>query len=150
MIAHAILGVTAAAFTCACWFGRSRERAAVAGLAVFMTLTPLVDHMQSGSFRWGVALIDGVALAYFVVLALGHRRWWPIPLAGFQLIVVFTHIVAMGPDFIVWTIVTGRILAWCGILLALFFAAYEAHVVRRYGLDLSDAPEPKTSAVSRL
>lgn len=127
------LGIAAAAL--AVRFGDQSERSAVVILTALTAVTPFIDHLQVGSFRWAEAGLDFLGLLALTAIAMSRRRWWPIPLAGFQLIIVFTHVVAIGSDFYVWTAVTARLVAWVGILLALIFAAYEAHMVRKYGLE---------------
>jgi hypothetical protein len=136
-IALGILSLIAAVTLWRC--GDRDERAAVVLMAAVALLTPLVDHLQNGGLRWAVAVLDGLNFVGLVAIAFVRRRWWPIPLAGCQLIVALTHVVGMASDHWVWTAVTVRIAAWCVILLILFFAAYEAHIVRRYGLETSNA-----------
>ncbi|MCA3698952.1 MAG: hypothetical protein IOB84_04060 [Brevundimonas sp.] len=115
--------------------GGRDERLAIALLAALSVLTPLVDGLEADGTRWGVALVDVAAFLGLTAIALGRRRWWPIPLAGCQLVVVLTHAAGLGGDHWTWTAVTVRLIAWAVILLILIFAAYEAYIVRRYGLE---------------
>lgn len=115
--------------------GDREARAAVILLAAMSILTGIVDGLEIDGKRWGVAFVDLVAFVGLTAMALRKRRYWPIPLAGCQLVVVLTHAVSLAGDHSVWTAVTVRLIAWVVILLILIFAAYEAHVVRRYGLE---------------
>lgn len=115
--------------------GGRDERTAVILLVALSLVTPVVDGLEAEGARWGVALVDVAAFLGLTLIALRRRRWWPIPLAGCQLIVVLTHAAALGDDHWVWTAVTVRLIAWAVILLILMFAAYEAHIVRRYRLE---------------
>lgn len=115
--------------------GGRDERAVIALLAALSVLTPVADGLAVDGTRWGVAVIDTVALVGVTLIALNRRRWWPIGLAGCQLIVVATHAVSLAGDHWTWTAVTVRLIAWIVILLILVFAAYEAYIVRRYGLE---------------
>lgn len=134
----AIWILTFAAFGCAGWFGRWPERAGAAVLLIGTLLSTPVQDLMLGDFRWGVAALDAAAFVCLAVLALRHDRIWLILAAGLQLAVVMTHVAALGPTFIMnWTAVSIRLTTWVAILGIFLFAAYEAHIVRTYGLEPS-------------
>lgn len=138
MTAYVVIwGLTLIGFGTAAWFGGWPERLGGAVLLVGTLLSTPVQNLMIDDFRWAVASLDAAALVGLTVLALRYDRHWLIAAAGLQLAVVLTHMAALGPSFIMnWTAVTIRLVTWCTILLVFLFAAYEAHIVRRYGLDV--------------
>lgn len=137
MIAYGLIwALTLVAFGLAAWHGRTPERVAAALLLAGTLLSNPVQHQMIGDFRWAVASLDAAAFVGLVVLALRFDRYWLIVVAGLQLAVVMTHVAALGPTFIMnWTAVTIRLVTWCAMMLAFLGAAYEAHIVRSYGLE---------------
>jgi hypothetical protein len=83
----------------------------------------------------GVAAVDITAALLLTFLSTRADRWWLICVAGLQIAVALTHVAALGPtEVFVWTAVTVRMVTWVMILIVLCLGAYEAHIVRRFGL----------------
>jgi hypothetical protein len=135
MLAIALTPFTFTALGLAAWKGGKVERVAVAVLLGSSLISPFVTSFIVDDFRWGVALVDIVAALLLTFLSTRVDRWWLIGAAGLQIAVALTHIAALGPSRVfIWTAVTVRMVTWVMILIVLCLGAYEAHVVRRFGL----------------
>lgn len=135
MLAVALTLFTFVALGLAAWAGGKVERAAVLVLLGSSLVTPMVESLFIGDFRWGVAAVDSSAALCLVFLATRVDRWWLIAAAGLQMAVALTHFAALGSSHVfTWTAVTVRMVTWVMILIVLCLGAYEAHIVRRFGL----------------
>ena len=79
----------------ALWRGRSDERivAAVCLAATFLTgftVSPL--QVRYASVETGLMLIDVLMLLAFVWIALKSQRFWPLWVAGLQLVISVSHV----------------------------------------------------------
>ena len=134
MATIAILIITLAGVLALFLYGGAEERVVgVLVLALLLAVRPL-EPLQLGTWRAGIAALD---LAFFVVvaaMALLRDRWWLTALAGFQLIVVLTHLVPLIAQHrhFTWTGVTVRLEVWVLICLTFFAGAWEAWAARRF------------------
>lgn len=117
----------------AVWRGGPNERLAAGGMLACWALS-MVAYQRGLDTEWGILAIDVVGLALFVWIALRSRRFWPLFVAGFQLLAVATHL-AQGLDAGVsgWAYITAEII-W-GYLVAFTIAA-AAWTTPRYGEQL--------------
>ncbi|NBW11232.1 MAG: hypothetical protein EBR82_24695 [Caulobacteraceae bacterium] len=113
-------------------FGGRVERAGAVLFAAVLLLTPLIDGLTVGSYRWAVALSS---LALFGVLlwgALTRERWWLIFAAGCQLMALSTHMVALlRVDSLQWTMVSIRWFSWLFMMTIALFGAWEGWALSR-------------------
>lgn len=131
MISGILLAFSIGALALLFWQGQGPERLCVALIVAGILLTPVVDPVQAGNVRWVLALLDASLLAAFTIISLRNDRYWLIPLAGYQGIVVITHIVPLlRADFLVWTAITVRLMVWVAMMGTLVFGAYEARAIR--------------------
>jgi hypothetical protein len=136
MLAAGLWAATIVAFGFAAGLGGRPDRLAVGTLLASALLSTLVKDLQVDDLRWGVALVDALAFLLLTALATRYDRWWLIVAAGLQLVVVLTHVAAIGPGFIFnWTAVSIRWVTWLALLAATGTGAIEAHVIRRYRLE---------------
>ncbi len=75
-------------------FGEAMERCALAVIALGSVATRLVLVGQNGPWHrveQTVLLIDCIALIAFMLISLRSKRFWPLWITAFQLIVVVAH-----------------------------------------------------------
>lgn len=117
------------------WQGERPERICVALTVVALLVTPFVDHVETAHVRWLVAVVDAGLFGAYATLSLRYHRYWLIPLAGYQLIIVVTHIVpVLRSDYLVWTAVTVRLMVWVAMMFTVIFGAWEARQIRKHRL----------------
>jgi hypothetical protein len=125
----------------AVWRGRDDERLAAGGLLANWALSILVVRVGSGSTHWEVFFVDVALLSLYIWLALRSRRHWPLFAAGFQVLLVVTHLGrAVDPTVSVWAYLTAGII-WS--YLVLFTIGYGAWTAPRYAeraADPTDVP----------
>lgn len=135
MIFYGLWILTIAGVATNLWFGGRIDRLATAVIVVGTLLTPFFYEARIGGFRWAIAVIDVVGFLCLTALSFSRQRWWLVPLAGFQLVSVVTHVVAaLESDLGLWSTATIRMVTWCGVILSLLAGAYEARIVQRYDL----------------
>jgi hypothetical protein len=134
VITIAITVFTLAGVLALFWFGGWEERVVGAMVLVLLVLVRVVEPIQIGNWRAGVAALELAFLIAILWLTYARDRWWLTALAGFQLISVLTHVVlllAAGRHF-VWTAVTIRLEVWLLICITFFVGAWEAWAARRF------------------
>lgn len=108
------------------WKGRGAERIAALAFLVAMFATPLVDGLQIGGLRWGVALLAIGLFGTLTWLSLVAERWWLIAAAAVQLLSIATYLVALlDPGVQVWASVSFRIVVWTELMLIGLFGVWE-------------------------
>ncbi|MDQ1154148.1 hypothetical protein [Brevundimonas sp. SORGH_AS_0993] len=109
------------------WKGGRPERAAGAGLVLAQILSDWLDHLVIGQFRWAVAIISCCLLAQLIWLSLRHDRWWLLFAVGAQFLAFCTHLSSLiGPDALIWSLVTARMTIWAELMLLALFGVWEA------------------------
>ena len=79
----------------AVWRGRGDERIAVAVCLLATALSYLILRSPVGRFQQleaGILVIDVLAFAGFVAVALWSQRFWPLWVAGLQLTSLLAHL----------------------------------------------------------
>jgi hypothetical protein len=121
------------AFALLLWRGETVERLAVAALTAAQVLSALLVPWDIDGFRVGVMLVDVALFGALWALAEHGRRWWLVACAGFQLILVFSH---LGPFFaherLGWAAVTLQWIAWTFVSLTAFAGVWEAEADQRF------------------
>lgn len=113
------------------WGGRPERTAAVLFTALVL-ITPLVQPLSVGQWRWGVAITSLFTFSGLLWLALKCDRWWLIFAAGCQLLALFTHMISLLLiDSLVWTAVTLRWISWGGVLACAVFGVWEGRTLER-------------------
>lgn len=129
----AIIGLTLTAVIALWRFGAWEERVVGAMVLALLGLVHIVEPLQIGVWRAGVA---GLELCFLIAvgwLLYLRDRWWLTALAGFQLISVLTHVTALvAPHHSIWTAVTVRLGVWILICITFFAGAWEAWADRRF------------------
>lgn len=132
MIGLILFVANLAAFALLIWRGGWAERLGVALLLIVIISEPLLVGVQIGYWRVGLL---GVNLALFFGLwALSERfdRWWLVLVAGFQLIIVVSHLVPLVNDRLYTVALIGiRMGVWALISITLFIGAWEAWAADR-------------------
>ena len=127
------------AFSLLLWRGETVERLAVAALTAAQVLSVLLVPWAIDGFRIGVMLVD---VALFIALwALAERggRWWLVACAGFQLIIVFSHLAPFfAHERLGWAAVTLQWGAWTLVSLTAFVGIWEATAARRFAQEGRD------------
>lgn len=134
MVTITIIVVTLAGVLALFRFGGWEERAVGGMVLALLILVRLVEPIQIGTWRAGVAGLEIAFLFAILWLTYVRDRWWLTALAGFQLISVLTHVIPLltaGRHF-VWTAVTIRLEVWLLICITFFVGAWEAWAARRF------------------
>ncbi|MBI1197250.1 MAG: hypothetical protein GC203_05245 [Phenylobacterium sp.] len=130
----------------AVWRGRDEERLAAAGLLANWALTLVVFRSRSQETQWAILALDSALLALYMWIALRTRRFWPLPVAGFQLLCVVTHVAhAVDPRVSGWAYLTAGIV-WSYLIL--FTISYGAWTAPRYA-ETDDEPNAAFGAMRR-
>ncbi|QJB68037.1 hypothetical protein [Parasphingorhabdus halotolerans] len=83
-------------------FGKSEERLTLLVLVFNFFGTAIAYWIGGGDWlqpKFGVFLIDLACLFFFVLIAFRSKRFWPLPVAAFQMVPVMTSFVTfMGID----------------------------------------------------
>lgn len=134
MVTIAIIGITLAGVLALFRFGGWEERAVGVMVLALLILVRVVEPIQIGPWRAGVAGLEIVFLIAILALTYTRDRWWLTALAGFQLISVLTHLVPLlaSGRYFVWTAVTIRLEVWLLICITFFVGAWEAWAARRF------------------
>ncbi|QDH72080.1 hypothetical protein [Brevundimonas sp. M20] len=134
MLTFAIIGVTLVGVLALFCFGGWEERLVGVLVLALLVLVPLLEPLQIGTWRAGIAALELVFLIAILWLTYARDRWWLTALAGFQLISVLTHLVPLLADgrHFVWTAVTIRMEVWLLICITFFVGAWEAWAARRF------------------
>ncbi|OGN50210.1 MAG: hypothetical protein A2352_02045 [Caulobacterales bacterium RIFOXYB1_FULL_67_16] len=110
------------------WKGKRPEREAAVGLYLAQFLSGQLDHLVVGEFRWAVAIISVALMAWLVQLSLRYDRWWLLFAAGAQILAMGTHVSSLvGPDALIWSVVTTRMVVWVEIMALGIFGVWEAN-----------------------
>ncbi|MFN3352772.1 MAG: hypothetical protein ACK4Z5_04110 [Brevundimonas sp.] len=121
-----------ALLTLIAWRGGGIERLAAALVIVAALVTDVVDGPTAGGVRWGVAVVDLLALMLLFAMANLVDRWWLLSLASLQLLAMLTHLAPlMGSDHLVDTAVSVRIGIWGACILTFGFGLIELEAVKR-------------------
>lgn len=121
-----VLGLTFVSIGLQLWKGRRAERIAAMAFLAAMLATELVDGLQIGGLRWGVALVSLSLFGALVWLSLTTDRWWLLAAAGVQLMTLATYPVALlTPDGQLWANITFRIVVWIELMLIGLFGVWE-------------------------
>jgi predicted anti-sigma-YlaC factor YlaD len=93
------LSLVLAAILLAIRFGGRAERTVLAALLISYVGTYLSFHLLGArdwlSVNWGVWLSDAAAFAILCTVALRTKKLWPLPIAGLQLLPMFTPLIAL-------------------------------------------------------
>ena len=123
----------------AVWRGRDEERLAAAGLLANWALSLVVFRSMSETTQWEMLIFDTALLALYLWLALRSHRYWPLFAAGFQVLVVVTHLgSAIDPTVSGWAYLTAGLI-WA--YLVLFSIAFGAWTAPRYAINAADPTE---------
>ena len=124
--------------------GRQEERLAAATCVVGTLLTVAVSEevaRRFGDFNLAAFVIDLVVLLVFLGIALRSRRFWPMWVAGLQLVTTTVHLIRLLNDELL-SIVFGTALAvWSyPILLLIGIGAWRTTLIDRWrAVRLQDA-----------
>lgn len=128
-----IIGITLLGVLALWRYGAWEERLVGAMVIVLLVLVRLVEPLQVGTWRAGVAGLELTFLIAILALVYLRDRWWLTALAGFQLISVLTHVaILVAPHHLVWTAVTVRLGVWLLICVTFLAGAWEAWADRRH------------------
>ena len=127
------------AFALLLWRGETVDRLAVVALTAAQVLSVLVLGWDIDGFRVGVMLVDVALFAALWGLAEHGRRWWLVACAGFQLIIVFSHLAPFfAHERLGWAAVTLQWVAWTFVSLTAFVGIWEAGAARRFAQEGRD------------
>jgi hypothetical protein len=76
----------------AIWRGSDHERMAVTGLLGAWALSMVAFRARSEDTQWAILAIDSSLFALYVWIAMRSRRFWPLFVAGFELLALITHV----------------------------------------------------------
>jgi hypothetical protein len=134
----------------AVWRGRDEERLAAGGMLANWALSILLVRANGGvtseATQWEIFTVDTALLGLYLWIAMRSRRYWPLFAAGFQVLVVVTHLGrAVDPRVSGWAYITAG-LVWA--YMVLFTIGYGSWTAPRYaGSD--DAPTDVPGATRR-
>lgn len=134
----------------AVWRGRDDERLAAGGMLANWALSILLVRANAGVAsdvtQWEIFIVDAALLALYLWITMRSYRYWPLFAAGFQVLVVVTHVGhAVDPRVSGWAYITAGLI-WA--YLTLFTIGYGAWTAPRYaGMD--DAPANPPGATRR-
>lgn len=130
----------------AVWRGRDNERLAATGVLAGWALSMVVARARSNDTQWGVFAVDAILLVLFLWLAMRSRRFWPLFVAGFQLLMVFTHFASMLDTGVTgWAYLTAKLIWSYLIVLTIGYAAWTAPAhawSQAEGEDRAEPPRP--------
>jgi hypothetical protein len=122
----------------AVWRGKDEERLATGALLANWALDMVVFREGSHETQWEQLGFDSALLVLYVWLALRTRRFWPLFVAGFQLLIVITHFGrTVDPSISSWAYLTAEII-WSYLIL--FTLAYAAWTAPRYA-QIAEPPD---------
>lgn len=133
MIGPALLLANLAAMAPLAWRGRSGDRTAIAVVVLYIIVGEVVESIMWGSWRAGSAFLDLVLFLSLWWIAERTDRWWLVLAAGFQLLVVATHLIPLiQPGFHYWTGTTVRLVIWGLMSISFFIGAWEVQAAARF------------------
>jgi len=131
----------------AAWRGHDDERLAAGGLLANWALSLVVFKSGSEETQWAVSLFDAALTVLYLWIALRSRRYWPLFAAGFQLLVMVTHLGhAVDPRVTGWSYLTAQLLWAYLVIIAIGYGSWTAP--RRYA-DIADEPESAMPGATR-
>lgn len=74
------------------WKGGPSERVGALGMILAWLSTAFFENTRWAEPQTGVMITDAALFLFLAVLALRSDRFWPMCAAGFQLLIVLTHI----------------------------------------------------------
>ncbi len=108
----------------AVWRGRDDERLAAGALLANWALSLVVFKAHSEATQWQELIFDFALLILYLWLGLRSLRYWPLFAAGFEVLVVVTHLAhAVDPAVSGWAYLTAGLI-WS--YLGLFTIGYGA------------------------
>lgn len=132
----------------AAWRGRDEERLAAGGLLANWALSMVVFRSESEDTQWAVSLLDGALTVLYLWIALRSRRYWPLFAAGFQLLVMVTHLGhALDSRVSGWAYLTAQLLWAYLVMIAIGYGALTAP--KRYAEIEADEPKDVPGATRR-
>jgi len=127
------------AFALLLWRGERVERLAVVALTAAQVLSVILLPWNIHGFRVGVMLVDVALFGALWALAEHGRRWWLVACAGFQLIIVFSHLAPFfAHERLGWAAVTLQWVAWSFVSLTAFVGIWEASAAQRFAREGRD------------
>lgn len=142
MIGPALLLANLVAMVPLAWRGDRYDRFGVIAVILYVIVGEVVESILWGSWRAGSASLDLVLFLALWWAAERADRWWLVLMAGFQLLVVATHLIPLvQPGFMYWTGTTIRLVIWGLMSLSLFLGALEVRAAARFAREeRTDAP----------
>jgi len=124
----------------AVWRGHDDERLAAAGILADWALSLFLFKPNSEGTQWGVFSVDAALLGLYLWLALRSRRHWPLFAAGFQVLMVATHL-GRAVDAAVsgWAYITAGLVWAYLVLLAIGYGGWTAPRYRKRAADFEEA-----------
>lgn len=111
----------------AVWRGRDSERLAATGVLAGWALSMVVARSRSNDTQWGIFAVDALLLLLFLWLALRSRRFWPLFVAAFQLLMVLTHFASiLDAGVSGWAYLTANLIWSYMVVLTIGYAAWTA------------------------
>jgi hypothetical protein len=111
----------------ALWRGRDEERLATAALLANWALGMTVFKSNSQETQWAVLGFDVALLGLYLWLSMRTQRYWPLFVAGFQLLIVVTHVARVAdPRVSGWAYLTAQLLFSYLILITIGYASWTA------------------------
>jgi hypothetical protein len=131
----------------AVWRGRDEERLAVGSLLAAWALSMVVYRSQSQDTQWAILAIDTGLFLSYLWIALRTARWWPLFLAGFELLALMTHMAhAVDPSLSGWAYWTAeRLWSYLGV----FTIGYAAWTAPYFAPGAEEPPSSARSAAVR-
>lgn len=127
------------AFALLLWRGGTVERLAVVALTAAQVLSVLLVPWDVDGLRVGVMLVDVALFAALWGLAEHGRRWWLVACAGFQLIIVISHLAPFfAHERLGWAAVTLQWGAWTFVSLTAFVGVWESWADQRFAREGRD------------
>lgn len=131
----------------AVWRGRDDERLACAGLLAAWAISMVVFRAKSEDTQWSILVIDTCLFSLYAYIAMRSRRYWPLFLAGFGLLIVVTHLAhAFDPDISGWAYWTA---ARIWNYLCLFMIGYGAWTAPRRYAEIEAMPDSDVPGATR-
>jgi hypothetical protein len=115
----------------AVWRGGDDERLAAGGNLANWAMSLVVFKARSEDIQWAVFMFDVGLTALLLWIAMRSPRYWPLFAAGFQVLIVATHIGrAIDPRITGWAYLTAQLVWAYLVLIAVGYGALTAR--RRY------------------
>ena len=124
--------------------GRQEERLAAATCVVGTLLTVAVSEevaRRFGDFNFAAFVIDLLVLLVFLGIALRSRRFWPMWVAGLQLVTTTVHLIRLFNDELLSVVFGTALAVWSyPILLLIGIGAWRTTLIDRWrAVRLQDA-----------